>query len=339
MHSYKKSGVDIAGLDRSRSAIGRMIASTHDAGSGARVAHAFGHYAGIVRTRGGGLIATHTDGVGTKLLVASAMRRFDTVGIDCVAMNANDIVCVGATPVSFVDYIAASRNDTAIFKKIMSGLVKGARQAQVPIVGGETAIVPDLLRRGGFAFDLAGTIVGVVPKARRAVLGSSIRRGDVIVGAHSSGLHSNGYTLARKVLSGHKLGERIGRVGKLGDALLRPTRIYVAPVLEILARCDVHGLAHITGGGFSNLMRLKRAAYEIDSLPRTPPIMDLIASKGVAPAEMYRTFNMGVGFCIVAPESESGQIIAIMRRHRIAAGVIGRIAAGSGVTVNGERIA
>lgn len=337
-HSYKASGVDIAGLDKSRSAIGSMMTATHTRRSGATVMHAFGHYAGIVKAHHAGLVATHTDGVGTKLLVASAMSKFDTVGIDCVAMNANDIICVGATPVSFVDYIAASRNDTAIFKKIMAGLVKGAREARVPIVGGETAIVPDILRKAEFSFDLAGTIVGIVPR-RRTVLGSSIRRRDVIIGADSSGLHSNGYTLARRVLSKYRLTEKIPRVGRLGNALLRPTRIYVSPVLEILEKCNVHGLAHITGGGFSNLLRLKRASYEIDSLPRTPPIMELIASNGVPDLEMYRTFNMGVGMCMIAPESESGEIMAILRRHKTGARVIGRIGSGHGVRVNSVKVA
>lgn len=338
MHSYKASGVDIAALDKSRKAIGDMIVSTHTRESGARVIRAFGHYAGIVQAKRTGLIATHTDGVGTKLLVASAMRKYDTVGIDCVAMNANDIVCVGAIPISFVDYIAASRNDTAIFKKIMLGLVKGARQARVPIVGGETAIVPDILRAGKFSFDLAGTIVGVIPK-RRTVLGKSIKRRDVIIGALSSGLHSNGYTFARRVLSKYGLGERIQKVGKLGDALLTPTRIYVAPVLEILDKCSVHGIAHITGGGFSNLLRLKRVSYEIDSLPRTPPIMELIRSKGVSDVEMCRTFNMGVGLCLVAPESEADSMIAIMRKHRIGARVIGRVGTGCNVKVNSAKVA
>lgn len=338
VYSYRASGVDIAALDASRKAIGKMIASTYNGQPGATVMHAFGHYAGIIKAKRPGLIATHTDGVGTKLLIASAMSKYDTVGIDCVAMNANDIICVGAIPVSFVDYIAASRNDTVIFKKIMSGLVKGAREARVPIVGGETAVVPDILRKAKFSFDLAGTIVGVIPKSRK-VLGSSIKRRDVIIGLHSSGLHSNGYTLARRVLSKYRLGERIPKVGKLGNALLKPTKIYVTPVLEILEKCNVHGLAHITGGGFSNLLRLKRVSYEIDSLPKTPPIMELIANNGVSDLEMHRTFNMGVGMCIVAPESESDDILTIMRRHKIAASVIGRIGVGRNVKVNSLKVA
>lgn len=336
-HTYKSSGVDVAGLDASRKQIGKMISTTH-ARTSATVKHAFGHYAGMVKPKHAGLVATHTDGVGTKLLVASAMSKYDTVGIDCVAMNANDIICVGAVPISFVDYIAASRNDTVIFKKIMAGLVKGAKEARVPIVGGETAIIPEILRGSKFSFDLAGTIVGIVPE-NKVVLGNSIKRGDVIVGAYSSGLHSNGYTLARQVLKKYGLRERVRGVGRIGDALLKPTRIYVKPVLEILEKCKVHGLAHITGGGFSNLLRLKNVSYEIDSLPPTPPIMDLIASHGVSDLEMYRTFNMGVGMCIIVPESESEQTVSIMRRHKIGAKVIGRVKEGRKVVVNSAKVA
>ena len=336
--TYRGSGVDIAAIDASREAIGRLISSTHSGTRGTRVASAFGHYAGIVRTRDGTMVATHTDGVGTKVLIAARMRKYDTVGIDCVAMNVNDIVCVGATPVSFVDYIAASRNDTSIFKKIVSGLARGARQARVPIVGGETAIMPDLFARGRFTFDLAGTVVGTIPRGR-AVTGMAIRRRDVIIGARSSGLHSNGYSLARRALARIPLGERIRGAGRLGDELLRPTRIYAVPALDVLARFDVHGMAHITGGAFANLLRLRRARYEVDSLPPTPPIMGLIASQGVADAEMYRTFNMGVGLCIIAAEPDADGIVSALRRHRVGAQVIGRVSAGAGVEVNGLEIA
>lgn len=336
--TYRAAGVDIAAIEKSRRAIGRLISSTHAGTRGSRVTGAFGHYAGIVRTRDGTLVATHTDGVGTKTLIASRMRRYGTVGIDCVAMNVNDIVCVGATPVSFVDYIAANRNDTATFRSIVSGLARGAREARVPIVGGETAIMPDLFRAGAFTFDLAGTVVGTIPPGR-AITGRAIRRGDVVIGARSSGLHSNGYSLARRALAGIPLGERVPRGGRLGDELLRPTRIYAVPALDVASRFGVHGLAHITGGAFSNLLRLKRASYEIDSLPRTPPIMELIRSCGVDDAEMYRTFNMGVGLCVIAAESDAKGIVAALRGHGIASQVIGHVGAGSGVTVSGVGIA
>jgi len=336
--TYRAAGVDIAAIERSRRAIGRLISSTHARARGARVTGAFGHYAGTVRTRDGTIVATHTDGVGTKVLIASRMRKYSTVGIDCVAMNVNDIVCVGATPVSFVDYIAASRNDTAVFRSIVSGLARGAREARVPIVGGETAIMPDLFRAGAFTFDLAGTVVGTIPPGR-AVTGRAIRRGDAIIGARSSGLHSNGYSLARRALAGMPLGERVPRGRSLGEELLRPTRIYATAALDAMSRFDVHGMAHITGGAFSNLLRLKRASYEIDSLPRTPPIMELMRSRGVADAEMYRTFNMGVGLCVMADEADARGIVAAMRRHGIASQVIGHVGAGAGVRVSGLKVA
>ena len=162
--SYKKVGVDIAAIKKSQKTIGRMISSTHKIQKLAKVAHGFGHYAGIVQIPGNKFLATHTDGVGTKIMIANMMKKYDTIGIDCIAMNVNDIICIGATPVSFVDYIAANKNNQHVFKKVVGGLVKGARQAQVPIIGGETAIMPDLFAGNSFAMDLAGTVVGILSK-------------------------------------------------------------------------------------------------------------------------------------------------------------------------------
>ena len=190
--------------------------------------------------------STHTDGVGTKVIIANMMKKFDTIGIDCVAMNVNDIICIGATPISFVDYIAANKNDQRIFKQIVSGLVRGAKKSSVPIVGGETAIMPDLISGKGFGFDLAGMVVGMLSK-KQMILGNKIKPNDVIIGVKSSGLHSNGYSLARKVLSKYSLKQKFKGVGILGDALLKPTEIYVKPVLEAIEKCSIHGLAHITG--------------------------------------------------------------------------------------------
>ena len=285
------------------------------------------------------LIATHTDGVGTKAVIASMMSRYDTIGIDCVAMNANDIVCVGAVPVSFVDYIAASANDERIFADIARGLAAGARAAGVPVVGGETAVMPGMFGRAGgrLAFDLAGTIVGTIPG--RPILGDAIRAGDVIVGARSSGLHSNGYTLARRALlgrGGYGLDSRVRGVGRIGEALLRPTRIYTRPAAEIAEAGLAHGLAHITGGSFAKLTRLNAdVMYDLDSLPRPPPIMRLIADRGVGEAEMHRTFNMGIGFCVVAPPESADEIVAAFRRHRVPASPVGTVRKGRGVRAGG----
>ena len=337
--TYRGAGVDVGGIAGSRARIGRIISRTHGAQAAARVAHGFGHYAGIVDVGGGTLLATHTDGVGTKVLVAAAMERYDTVGIDCVAMNVNDVVCTGAVPVSFVDYIAASRNDGDALAAIARGLARGARRGAVPIVGGETAIMPGLFGRRGFSFDLAGTVVGLVPKGG-PVLGGGIRKGDVVVGARSNGLHSNGYSLARKALSKFPLGASARGVGRVGDALLAPTRIYARPVLEILEKCEVRGLAHITGGSFAKLSRLNAGVlFDLDSLPRPPPIMRLIAEQGVDEAEMYGTFNMGVGFCAVVPRGEEGEAVRIFRKHKIGALRVGTVAAGRGVVAGRHRLA
>ena len=197
--TYKKVGIDVIGIKKSQTAIGRIISSTHNLQKLAKTTHGFGHYAGVVQIPGGKLLATHTDGVGTKILIANMLKKYDTIGIDCIAMNVNDMICIGATPISFVDYIAANKNNQQIFKKVVQGLAKGAKKAKVPIVGGETAIMPDLFSGKGFTMDLAGTVVGILSK-NEMVLGKSIRAGDTVIGIKSSGLHSNGYTLARKVL-------------------------------------------------------------------------------------------------------------------------------------------
>jgi len=284
--TYKKAGVDISEIKKSQYAIGKLISSTHNLQKNAKIAHGFGHYAGIVEIPGGKLLATHTDGVGTKVIIANMMKKYDTIGIDCVAMNVNDIICIGATPISFVDYIAANKNNQKIFKQIVSGLVKGAKKSAMPIVGGETAIMPDLISGKGFGFDLAGMVVGLLSK-KQMILGKSIKPGDVIIGVKSSGLHSNGYSLARKaLLSKYSIKSKIKGIGILGNALLVPTEIYVKPVLESIEKCTIHGLAHITGGSFTKLLRLKQIGFEIDNLPKTPPLMQLIQDCGINNEEM-----------------------------------------------------
>ena len=292
--TYKKAGVDISKIKQSHNTIGKIIESTHKLQKKVRIVHGFGHYAGIVEIPGKTLLATHTDGVGTKVIIASMMKKFDTVGIDCVAMNVNDIICIGATPISFVDYIAVNKNDKAALKKIVHGLVKGAKKANVPIVGGETAIMPDVISGNHFSFDLAGMVVGMLTK-KQMILGNKIKRGDVIIGVQSSGLHSNGYSLARKaLLSKYSLQDRIKGIGKLGNALLTPTQVYVKPVLSVLEKCKVHGMAHITGGSFTKLLRLKKTGYLLDQMATPPPIFQIIENEGVNRQEMYKTFNMGI---------------------------------------------
>ena len=337
--TYRTAGVDISKIKESQKAIGRLIASTHRLQKKAKMTHGFGHYAGIVEIPSRKLLATHTDGVGTKVIIANMMKKYDTIGIDCVAMNVNDVICVGATPISFVDYIAANKNNQRIFEKIVEGLVQGAKRSAVPIVGGETAIMPDVIEGNGFAFDLAGMVVGLIEK-KDMVLGDRIKKGDVIIGANSSGIHSNGYTLARKaLLKKYSVKDRVKGVGRIGDALLEPTEIYTKPVLEIVQKCKVDGLAHITGGSFTKLLRLKKIGYSIDALPKIPPIMGLVEEQGVKRDEMYKTFNMGVGFCVMAPKQQAARIISIFKKHRIASQEIGEVISKKGVFVDSTRIA
>ncbi len=337
--TYKKAGVDISEIKKSQRAIGKLIESTHNLQKMAKMTHGFGHYAGIVEIPGGKLLATHTDGVGTKVIISNMLKRYDTIGVDCIAMNVNDIICIGATPISFVDYIAANKNDQKIFKQIVSGLVKGAKKASMPIVGGETAIMSDLISGRGFGFDLAGMVVGMLSK-KEMVLGNKIKPNDVIIGIKSSGLHSNGYSLARKaLLSKYSVKDNLKGVGNLGDALLRPTEIYVKPVLEALKKCKINGLAHITGGAFTKLLRLKQIGYHLDSLPKTPALMQLIEDTGVKNEEMYKTFNMGIGFCIISPENQVKGIHKIFSKHKMKSYEIGRISKNKGVFINKLKIA
>jgi phosphoribosylformylglycinamidine cyclo-ligase len=209
----------------------------------------------------------------------------------------------------------------------------------MPIVGGETAIMPDVIDGKGFAFDLAGMVVGLAGK-KDLVLGNKIKSGDVIIGANSTGFHSNGYSLARKaILKKYSVKDKVKGVGTIGDAMLKPTEIYTNPVLEMIQKCKINGLAHITGGAFTKLLRLKKIGYQIDSLPKIPPIMGLVEEQGVKPEEMYKTFNMGVGFCVIAPKTQATKIKSIFKKHKIASQEIGQVISKKGVFVNSKKIA
>ena len=301
-----------------------------------KVVSGFGHYAGLIKL-GSELLALHSDGVGTKVLVAQVMNKFDTVGIDCVAMNVNDVICVGAQPVGFIDYVALRQPNEWLLQEIAKGLVEGARQSQMAIVGGETAVLPDVITGDGEnAFDLAGMVMGVVKG--KPVLGSSIKPGDVILGAESSGLHSNGYTLARKVLlSKYSVDDNTDHlVQTVGEELLIPTRIYVRPVMEILKKkIRVCGLANITGGSFTKLARLNtKVRYDLDDLPVSTGIFKQIQVDGEIDAkEMYRTFNMGIGFCVIAPKASADDIVSIFAKYKMHCKTVGRIEKGRGEVV------
>lgn len=277
-----------------------------------------GHYAAVLEIGPNLGLAISTDGVGSKLLIAEMAGRYDTIGIDCVAMNANDVVCVGAEPIAMVDYIATESADAHVLEQIGRGLHEGARQARITIPGGELAQLPDMIRGAGpgRGIDLVGTCVGLAP-LDRLVLGDAVRPGDVLIGVASSGIHSNGLTLARKALfekAGMSLDDAPECIGRpLADELLEPTRVYVPWVVDLLkSGLPVHGLAHITGDGLLNLRRIGNGiGWEIDFLPDPPPIFRLIQEAGaVSMAEMYRVFNMGVGFCIVVPESHADAVAA-----------------------------
>lgn len=330
--TYRDAGVDVAKIRAAQKSIGDIISATHRMITHGKVISGFGHYAGLVKI-GPQTIALHSDGVGTKVLVAQLMDKYDTVGIDCVAMNVNDIICVGARPAAFIDYIALKQPGERLLAEIATGLVEGARQSQMAIVGGETAVLPDVITgEGENAFDLAGMVMGTVEKP---LLGNAIRPGDVILGVESSGLHSNGYTLARKVLlSKYSVDDNADHlVQTVGEELLVPTRIYVRPVMELLKKTRVHGLANITGGSFTKLPRLNRnVQYVLDALPAPTGIFRQIQADGdIDTGEMYRTFNMGVGFCAIVPKADAEQAIRIFKKYRMGARVIGKIEKGAGV--------
>jgi phosphoribosylformylglycinamidine cyclo-ligase len=290
-----------------------------------------GHFTGLVDF-GSYALSLCTDSVGTKVLVAKEMRRWDTIGIDCVAMNANDLICIGAEPLAFVDYVAISDYDREVARQIGIGLNRGAELANVSIIGGEVAVVPELVRE----LDLAGTCFGAVRKSK-IIDGRAIRAGDVIIGVPSSGIHSNGLTLARRVLAEAALTvfDRVGGSGRpWGEELLEPTLIYVRPILRALRRATVHGMAHITGGGLRNLARLKSNVEFQITEPLEPPSVfrDLAQLGGIEPSEMYQTFNMGMGFAVVAPEDEAKDVIRALRPDAKAR-VVGSVVRGRGVSL------
>ena len=334
--TYGDAGVDVGKIRTAQKSIGKIISATHGMAVAGRVVSGFGHYAGLIKV-GSELLALHSDGVGTKVLVAQLMNKFDTVGIDCVAMNVNDVICVGAQPVGFIDYVALRQPNEWLLQEIAKGLVEGARQSQMAIVGGETAVLPDIIAGDSEnAFDLAGMVMGVVKG--KPVLGSAIKPGHVILGAESSGLHSNGYTLARKVLlSKYSVDDNTDHlVQTVGEELLIPTRIYVRPVMEILKKkISVHGLANITGGSFTKLPRLNaQVRYDLDDLPAPTGIFKQIQVDGeIESKEMYRTFNMGVGFCVIAPKTSADDSVNIFAKYKMRCKAIGMIVKGRGEVV------
>ena len=342
--TYARAGVNSRHVQEAHEVLARRLGSTFETRRG-KVGWPLvpiGHYAGLVDLGDGRVLSLHTDSVGTKVLVARVMGKFDTIGIDCVAMCANDLICTGAEPISFLDYIAMSKPDRAVVEEVAVGLVKGAKEAEMAIVGGETAVVPELLSAEG-GFDLVGFAIGFCRK-KDLILGDKVREGDCLVGVASSGIHSNGLSLARRVLlKKYNVRDRPkGLDRSLGEELLEPTRIYVKPVKELLkSGIQVHGIAHITGGGaFVKMERiLGRFGAELNGLPEPPGIFQLIKKVGrVSEGEMYRTFNMGIGLVVACPNAEADRIVQVFKSHRQAAMIVGSVEKMAGVWVNGLRL-
>jgi phosphoribosylformylglycinamidine cyclo-ligase len=332
--SYARAGVDTTEADRGvRAIVGALAAGA--AGRPSRSVLGGGHYASVLEIAPNLGLAISTDGVGSKLILAEQTGVLDTVGIDCVAMNVNDVVCVGATPIAMVDYIAVETIDADALGRIAAGLARGAQLADVEIPGGELAVLPELIRGhpSPHGFELSGTAVGTVA-LDAIVTGERCTPGDVLIGLPSSGLHSNGYTLARSLADG-ALEERPATLGgaSVAQALLEPTVIYVRAVRELLASgVSVHGLAHITGDGFANLTRLRAdVGWEIDAPLAVPPICAWLCERGgIEPAEAHRVFNMGCGFVAVVAASDAGAAVALLAAHHPGTAPIGRVGAEAG---------
>jgi phosphoribosylformylglycinamidine cyclo-ligase len=326
--TYARAGVDIA---QKSQAIASLVDQLKYRRTGkGRMIEAKGQFAGLIGF-GDCALTLATDGVGTKLLVAKALDKWDTVGIDCMAMNVNDTICVGAEPMSFVDYIAIDKPDERITHDIGLGLEKAAEMANVDIVGGEIAVLPELVK----GVDLSGTCLGFVAKDR-IVDGSKVKVGDAIIGLPSSGLHSNGFTLVRGVLKSNKIGldhKFKGLSKSIGEEMLTPTSIYVKQVMRLLKKHDVSGMVDVTGGGLRNFIRLKKnVRFEIsDPLP-PQPIFDVLAELGdIEPLEMYQTFNMGMGFAVVCrPELAKSAVLTLGGDAK----VVGRVVRGAGVGID-----
>jgi len=332
--TYKEAGVD---TEKEKVALSQLIKwiektfSLRDKSGSVKLG--IGYFANIVDIGSGKGLAISTDGVGTKILIAQLMEKYDTVGIDCVAMNVNDILCVGAEPISMVDYLAVSSPDPYLLEQIGKGLYKGAEIAKVTLSGGELAQVKEMIKgeKRGCEFDLVGTAVGIV-SLDRIITGKEIKEKDIVIGLASNGIHSNGFSLARKALliKGRlKVENYVPELGRtLGEELLKPTFIYVTPVVEMIKEgINIKALIHITGGGFLNLNRVALpVTYVLDNLPAPQPIFSLIQKIGnVKDEEMFSVFNMGVGFCIVAPEENIDDIHTIAKKYNFKTTRIGYI--------------
>jgi len=325
--AYAAAGVSQRAADSAVEALVRNL-KLIDTGKPSRVVALPNHYASVLRIDDRTGVAFGTDGVGTKMLVAERMGDFTTIGIDCIAMNVNDLVCIGAEPIAMLDFILCREADPEVCGAIGAGLRKGAERAGIEIPGGEIAQVGDIVS----GIELTGSAIGLV-ELGAIVDGGRAEPGDVLIGLPSSGLHSNGYTLARHALAELSLSDdRLGR--PLGELLLEPTEIYVPAILELLGSpVDVRGLAHITGDGLNNLTRLAApVGFAITDPLAAPPIFDLIAELGeVSEEEMYEVFNMGCGFIGVVAAADEEAALELLRGHYPAARRIGTVTDRDGV--------
>ncbi len=290
----------------------------------------FGGFTSLVDL-GNFAIAFNTDNVGTKSIIAEEMQKYDTLGIDCIAMNVNDTITSGAEPIAMVDYVELDRIDPEVARQLGNGLNVGAQMANITIIGGETSVVPDLVKH----LDIAGTVFGIVQKSQ-IINGERIKDGDLIMSLGSSGVHSNGFTTIRKLLAENEISLHDNFPGEqktYGELLLEPTRIYVREIMEILNLVDIKGMANITGGGLRNIARLKEMRYVIENPPKPQKIFDHIRKLGdLSYEEMYETFNMGMGYVLII-DPESRRDIMSTLRNKVQVSEIGVVENGDGIVV------
>ena len=334
--SYAAAGVDVTAGYASGERIKPMVESTYIPGVMGTLGGFGGMFAPDVAGMKKPVLVSGTDGVGTKLRLAQLMDKHDTIGIDCVAMCVNDIICGGAAPLFFLDYIACGKNDPARIAEIVTGITEGCRQSECALVGGETAEHPGLMPDDDY--DVAGFSVGIVDE-EKIIDGKRLAQGDVLIGLASTGIHSNGFSLVRKVLDVEHadLTSPVDQLGgkSLGEALLTPTRIYVKAIKALLkAGIDIHAVSHITGGGFyENVPRMMTdgltARIQLSSFPKLP-IFQLIQDKGNIPQrDMYNTFNMGIGMILALPAGQAQQALSVLADAGESAYAIGEVVAGA----------
>lgn len=332
--SYKAAGVDVTAGYKGVELMKKAVQATYTNAVISDIGGFGGLYAPQIKGMEEPILVSGTDGVGTKLKLAFLMDKHDTIGEDCVAMCANDVICTGASPMFFLDYMALGKNIPEKVATIVAGVAEGCKKAKCSLIGGETAEMP------GFypvdEYDLAGFCVGIVDK-KKIINNKTIEIGDKVIGLKSSGVHSNGFSLVRKVFEVNKenLNEYVESLGcTVGEALLKPTKIYVKPILKLIEQVKVKGISHITGGGFyENMPRMLRegVALKIDKNSyEIPPIFKLIAERGNIPErDMYNTFNMGIGMAVIVPESEVEKSLEILKQAGEEAYLIGEVIAGN----------